>query len=176
MLRNFKTSAFFALSVCAVAWGGCDDKKDAAPATADAKAGEVKAAEAPKEAEKPVEAEAPAAGDNLLVGTWALDPNAMKDSVEYKNAPDEQKKLMDSMLETMKMEMTFTDDAIKMHADIGGESKDTEGKYTVKATEGTKVTIESEVEGKKETLTLTVENEKLIMEQGGQKMVFLKKA
>ena len=164
-----------------------DDAK-AADKADDAKAAD-KADEAADKADEPAdEAAADAAdepadeaagegggGADVLAGTWTLDPAGMKDMDEYKNAPDDQKKMMDSMLETMKMEMTFEGGSLKLHAEIGGETKDTEGKYSVKSSEGPKVVIESDVDGKKEELTVTVEDGKLTMEQGGQKMVFNKK-
>lgn len=144
------------------------DKGDDAKGDANADGGDAKAADDTKDGGEA------AAGDGTIVGTWNLDPAAMKESDEYKNAPDDQKKMMDAMLGSMEMSMTFGDGTMKMSAKLGGEAKESEGKYTIKNTEGNKITIEGEIDGKKEEQTFTVDGNKLIMEDGGQKMVFIK--
>jgi hypothetical protein len=96
----------------------------------------------------------------------------MKDSDDYKNAPDEQKKMMDAMLATMELSMTFTDDTIKMTTKMGEESKDQEGKYTIKSSEGNKITIEGEMDGKKEELVFTIDGDSMTTEDEGKKMTF----
>jgi hypothetical protein len=179
-------NAVLAGAVACLALWGCDDKggtKAAADGKADgkgdakgdAKADDAKAGDEAKADDAKADDAKAAGGDGSIVGTWALDPNAMKEMEEYKNAPPEQQKMMDGLLGSMEMSMTFTDDSMKMTAKLGGETKESEGKYTIKSNEGGKLTIEGEVDGKKEEQTFTLDGDKLIMEDNGQKMVFLRK-
>ena len=189
MLQRLSFTAVLALAP-ALVLAGCDKKEEAdktAQAEGEKAEGDKTAVGAEQaEGEKPEEvAKAdPAAGENPLVGTWALDAEAMaagmKEMDEYKNAPDEQKQKMDAMLgqmKEMKMELTFTEDQLKSStSDPAGETKEDESKYVIKSTEGDKVMVETEMGGQKQTVEFTVDNDKLVMAQGPMKMTFTKKA
>ncbi|MGM0576237.1 MAG: hypothetical protein ACQEXJ_10955 [Myxococcota bacterium] len=135
---------------------------------------------APEGAEKAAEAPTGDPEDERLAGTWELDRDAMKEMPQYKDAPDERKKQMDAMMEQMEMEMTFGSETIQMHAKMGGQVKDDKVSYTIKEkTDDTLVIKTKPLEGKEgqeEELTLSFQGDKLIFQQGPQKMTFKKKA
>lgn len=189
MLQRLSFTAVLALAP-ALVLAGCDKKEEAdktaqaegEKAEADKAAAGAEGEKAQAEGEEVAKADEAAPGENPLVGTWTLDAEAMaagmKEMDQYKNAPEEQQKKMDTMLgqmKQMKMELTFTEDQLKSStSDPTGETKEDESKYVIKSTEGDKVVVETEMAGKKQTVEFTVEDDKLVMAQGPMKMTFTK--
>lgn len=107
------------------------------------------------------------AAAETIVGTWTLDPAAMKSSPEYKNATDEEKQMAEMMFASMKMELVFTKTDVTMNIDMMG-NKQTETKpYTVKSQNGPTMVITSKDDmGNDEEITVVVGEDTLTFKQG----------
>jgi len=111
-----------------------------------------------------------------IVGTWTLDPDAMKNSEEYKNSTPEEKQMAEMMFASMKMEMTFTKTDVRMDMDMMG-NKETETKpYTVKSEKGSTLVLSTKDDnGMDESVTVTVGADTLTFEAEGNSFTMRRK-
>ena len=102
-----------------------------------------------------------------LLGTWTLDLDAMMERDEFKNTPAGQKKYMEGMLASMKVEITFTDDMMKTEVSALGRNESHEQSYTVESADGDKLVLASKDEdGNEEAVTVTVTGHTLTFTAG----------
>ncbi len=97
-----------------------------------------------------------------MVGKWRFDIDALKETEDYKKAPDAEKLMMEGMMGGMKIEITK--DTVNMTMSMLGQEQTDTSKYTVKGSEGNLVTVEIETaEGEKNTATAKVDGDKLVL-------------
>lgn len=156
---------------------GCDKKDgDAAkePAAA-ASAPAAAAAEGSKEAAQPAaaaaEAEAPkATAAKQMQGKWGIDTAAVQETEEFKNMPEEEKKMALQMMETMAGSLTIEITSDKMI--MAGMGQNEESTYKVTSEDGNKVVIDAvskknDIE-KTETLNIEIKGPDAISIKSGE--------
>jgi hypothetical protein len=116
-----------------------------------------------------------ASPNDKLVGTWVIDPEAMKETEGYKNASEAERQMMDSMGSSLKWEMTFTRDTVKM--DMGmGVTEAKESPYAVKSVEGNTFVLTAKVQnGVESDMTVEVAGDQLILNSDGQSLTLIRK-
>lgn len=97
-----------------------------------------------------------------IEGTWKPDREALVSTEDYKKASDEEKKQMEAALDGMTVEIGPK--TMKMSLKVFGNEVSQEASYTIKKTEGNKVTVETKDEKDKvETVVLTVDGDTMTL-------------
>lgn len=97
-----------------------------------------------------------------IEGTWKPDREALVSSEGYKKASDEAKKEMESSLD--RLTVVIGPKTMKMSMKLGDQEFTKEASYTIKKTEGNKVTVESKDENDKvETVVITVDGDTMTL-------------
>jgi len=97
------------------------------------------------------------AAAETIVGTWTLDPAAMKSTPEYQNATPDEKKMAEMMFSAMKLEITFTKTDVRMDVEMMGNKQSESKPYTVKSEKGSTLVLSTkDDQGMDEDVTVTV--------------------
>lgn len=92
-----------------------------------------------------------------IVGSWSVDVDALAQTEEFKNMPEDKRKMALEMAKGMMSQMTFEITKDKIKTSMMGKTM--EATYTVKSTDGDKITlltkeIKDGKEGKEEEVTM----------------------
>jgi hypothetical protein len=104
---------------------------------------------------------------SALVGTWTIDMSAMKDTEEYKNSSEEEKKMAEAMLSAMKVEITFTETEVQMNSEMMGQKQTEKKAYRVKSANGNNLVLSAKNEsGVEEDVDVVVDGDTLHFKEG----------
>ncbi len=116
--------------------------------------------------------------DEQLQGTWQITEKTIEDMTSGEEVPPGAEAMMEDMKAKAKeMTMTFKDDGtfeMKMLVGLGG-LQTFKGSYEITKTEGTKVTVEMDKDGEKDTEVFTVDGDSLSFEEAGKPLAFSRK-
>ncbi len=115
-------------------------------------------------------------GGTSLIGTWVLDVKALEEFDEFKNLPDEQRKMAEAMMAMIELELTFTTDTVLFNAKMGGEEQKEEASYEIKSQTGNKMVLEAtDKDGKVEMINAEIKGDLLFLSKDNQKFALRRK-
>ena len=118
------------------------------------------------------------AGDgDTLIGTWALDADALEEMPDFEKMSDQEKQMAKALIGIMKVEITFSSNGkMKAVAEAMGQKEEYEADYTsTDKGNGTYEIKTTEEDGTPKTVTVELKGDLLFVTDGAQKFPLRRK-